>query len=289
MARCLPTPPTPALPPDGRTCAPCSALASSTRPSGLSEGSSQPGFWALSVVPSTCVSSASPDTRPLLQGHPGLIGLIGPPGEQGEKGDRGLPGPQGSAGQKGETVRRGAVLVGGGGDSCGGWAGGVGRTQLNEALPFLGHPRSLWPHWSWRAPWPHCEYHLFPHETLTPGFLGNASLTGTGLSFPRVSSHCSVSSPFPVLLPPCPLMPPCNPTARWTPGLASPFLCPDLPCVTVSFLFLISQGPAGPKGAKGATVSDPGPGLPAPRWTGHCLSRTVLPPGCPSLPAWVLS
>lgn len=54
-----------------------------------------------------------------------------------------------------------------GGDS--GWcAGGSGEgTQLKEALPFLGYPRSLRPHRSWRAPWPHCEYPSVPALNLT--------------------------------------------------------------------------------------------------------------------------
>ena len=130
----------------------------------------------------------------LFQGHPGLIGLIGPPGEQGEKGDRGLPGPQGSTGQKGETVsaahgagRAGQVGVGtqgaccgqgGGGRSAAGggvdavlWVGwgwtqcGSGRQGGEEDAVepgplFLGHPGSIWPHWSWRAPRPPCEYSI---------------------------------------------------------------------------------------------------------------------------------
>lgn len=48
----------------------------------------------------------------------------------------------------------------------------------------------------------------------------------------------------------------------WTRDLASPFLhVPATPVVTISFSFFISQGPAGPKGAKGATVSEPQPAL----------------------------
>lgn len=166
-----------------------------------------------------------------------------------------------------------AVLwVGWGWTQCGGgWWGGE-EDAVEPGPPFLGHPGSIWPHWSWRGPGPPCEYPICsspqsskPRGPYNPPLVSTAtaSLTRRGPHVPHMFLHLQSFQP---VLPAPPGCPPISPAClSWVaPGSCGLVTSPlqfstsrPSPVVTASFLFLISQGPAGPKGAKGATVSDP--------------------------------
>lgn len=120
------------------------------------------------------------------------------------------------------------------------WGEGGGREddRVEPGPPFLGHPRSIWPHRSRRAPWPPCEYpicsstkspkpHCFLLCNCPVAAMATVGLTSMGPSFPpyvltpAASPHPSSLRNVPVAL--ClPLLG--NPAVLWTHDLATPFL-----------------------------------------------------------------